>query len=79
MPNSQIKNILPCANCGGFLEREFDGPSSSSLEEVDNGHMEQRVVIRKDIKQRILERKEQYFKEIAESERPFKNSFDEKE
>lgn len=79
IPNHKVPNILPCAQCGGWLEREIGAPSLSSLEEVDNGAMEKSVVIRKDIKERLAERKAQYFKEIEQSERPFGNVFDEKD
>jgi hypothetical protein len=31
--------VLPCLNCGGFLERQIQPPNSSSVETIDNGAM----------------------------------------
>ncbi len=35
----KVVGVIPCAACGGYLEREIGGPSSNAVESVDNGFM----------------------------------------
>lgn len=77
----EVSKILPCLDCGGFLEL-FDNPenlTSSSLEEVDYGNTDRSVTWRKDISQRMKERQDAYLQEMESRERPYANRFDEKE
>lgn len=74
-----VPNILSCGECGGYLEIQISGLTASVLEEVDDGTSDQKVVLRKDIKNKMLEKKEKYLKEIMERERPYGNMNYEKE
>lgn len=38
-----IRGVIPCLSCGGFLERQLSGPSSNAVETVDTGFMTQSV------------------------------------
>lgn len=35
--------VMACLDCGGFLERVISGPSSNSIETIDNGSMANKV------------------------------------
>jgi uncharacterized Zn finger protein len=38
-----VKGVIPCGSCGGFLERIISGPTSNAVEIIDNGFMPRTV------------------------------------
>ncbi len=59
-----VRGVIPCGNCSGFLERQITGPSSNSVQTIDNGFMVSAVEYDQD---RQVERKKQsdeHFKSI---------------
>lgn len=38
-----VKGVIPCLECGGFLERIIAGPTSNAVEIIDNGFMPRNV------------------------------------
>lgn len=44
--------ILACLECGGFLERQIEGPNSSNVEVIDNGYMVKPVEFNRDLQEK---------------------------
>ena len=64
-----IRGVIPCLECGHFLERVIGGPSSNSIEKIDNGFMTQPVEY--DSNRNVLrkEASEKFLKELHKEEK----------
>lgn len=64
-----VKGVIPCGGCSGFLERIIGGPSSNAVEKIDNGFMTKPVEY--DDNRNILRREasDKFFRELHKEEK----------
>lgn len=64
-----LRGVIPCGECGGYLERIIAGPSSNSVEKIDNGFMTQPVEY--DSNRNVLRREasDKFFKDLNKEEK----------
>ncbi len=64
-----VRGVIPCMECGGFLERVIGGPSSNSVETIDNGFMPRTVEFDSNRNDLRKEASNRFLRELEEKEK----------